>query len=84
MQHQVLWPWTPLDNFSRQPPDKFDGKKDNFEEFSFKLKADLLLMGPGYAKAFKELEDSPDTEITDAASLDAEGDPKPALINQTG
>ena len=41
-------------------------------------------MYPGYVKAFRELADSPDTEITYATFLDEEGDPKPALINQAG
>ena len=37
-------------------------------------------MDPRYAKTFKEIEESPDTDITDAAFLDDKGDPKPALI----
>ena len=60
------------------------GKQNNIEKFSFKLKAYLFLMDPGYVIAFRELEDSPETEDTDAACLDEEGDPKPALINQPG
>ena len=70
--------------FQFTPPDKSDGKQDNFEEFAFKLKAYVFLMNPGYVKPVREIEDSPETEITDAAFLDEADDPKPALMNMAG
>ena len=39
--------------FQFTPPDKFDGKKENFEEFAFKLKACTFLLYTGYVKAFR-------------------------------
>ena len=56
--------------FQSTPPDKFDGKKENFEEFAFKFKAWFFLMVPGYVNAFREPGGSPDAEITDAAFID--------------
>ena len=41
-------------------------------------------MDPGYVKSFREIEDSPDIDITDAAVLDEDGEPKLALIKQAG
>ena len=41
-------------------------------------------MDSGYVKAFRELEDSPETEITDAAFLDEADDPKLALMKMAG
>ena len=62
--------------FQFTPPDKFDGKKENFEEFAFKLKPDLYLMDPGYMTASREIEDNPDKDITDESFVEEDGDPK--------
>ena len=73
-----------IGTFQFTPPAKFDGKKDNFEEFALKLKSYARLMDPGDAQAFKVIEDSPDTVITDAAFIDEDNDLTLALIKVAG
>ena len=51
--------------FQFTPPSKFDGKREDFEEFSFTLKAYLNLMDKTFAGTMVQAESS-DTEIGDA------------------
>ena len=51
--------------FQFAAPSSFDGKKENFEEFSFKLRAYLNLMNTRYQEALKGIDGNLDQEITD-------------------
>ena len=42
--------------FQFAAPSSFDGKRENFEEFSFKLRAYLNLMNPRYQEALKGID----------------------------
>ena len=61
------------------PPKEFSGKKEDFEEFAFKLKAYLSIMNSDYAEDLRRIEENMDTEIIDAHFNDASGDPIPGL-----
>ena len=41
--------------FKLTPPEKFDGNNDNFEEFTFKLRAYLFLADPSYETTFQTM-----------------------------
>ena len=80
----ALGPSKPLDHVSSHRQTSSLVRRKSLKSSLFKLKSFLLLMHPGYANAFREIEDSPETEITDAAFLDEADDPKPALMNMAG
>ena len=66
--------FSPSGPFQFTPPGSFSGKREEFEEFSFKFKAYMNLMNPRYAETFKQVEDRLDEEITDSAfSVGSEG-----------
>ena len=44
------------------PPKEFSGKKEDFEEFSFKLKAYLILMDPEYQIDLQAIESNSDRD----------------------
>ena len=70
--------------FQFTPPKEFDGKKENFEEFTFKLKAYLFLMDAGYEQHLKAKEAKSEIEVTDADFIDESGHPRSALIKLAG
>ena len=47
--------------FQFAPPASFSGKKEDFEEFAFKLKAYLALMDVTYFNDLEAIESRPDT-----------------------
>ena len=66
------------------PPKEFDGDKENFEEFAFKLRACLFLMEGGYEKVCRTIEDNPDREDLDFDCINEEGDAEPELQRIAG
>ena len=61
-------------------PKEFSGKKEDFEEFSFKLRAYLCLMDPKYGDDLNVIESNLETEITDAHFYDGTGNLKADLL----
>ena len=46
-----------------QPPKEFTGKADQFEEFSYKMRAYMNLLNPDYSPGFIRVEDDPTNVI---------------------
>ena len=42
-----------------QHPKEFTGDAEHFEEFSYKLRAYMNLLNPGYIRIFQHIEDDP-------------------------
>ena len=42
-----------------QPPKEFTGRAEHFEEFSYKLRAYMNLLNPGYSRIFERFEYGP-------------------------
>ena len=59
--------------FPFMPPTSFNGKREDFEEFAFKMKAYLQLMDTQYANIFSDIEENLNTEITEERLTDVEG-----------
>ena len=68
--------------FHFSPPKEFSGKKEDFEEFAFKLKAYLCLMDAEYQNDLQAIDSNPDRPITDANFIDQNGNPKAELIQR--
>ena len=47
------------------PPKEFTGKAEHFEEFSYKLRAYMNLLNPGYSHIFRSIEADPTQVIQD-------------------
>ena len=65
--------FTPSGPFQFAPPFAFSGKREDFEELSFKFRAYMNLMNPSFSKVFKLIEEHLETEITGAAFTDVNG-----------
>ena len=48
-----------------QPPKEFTGGAEHFEELSYKLRAYMNLLNPGYIRIFKQIEYDPTKGIHD-------------------
>ena len=68
--------------FQFQPPDKFSGKREDFEEFVFKLKSYLCLINPKYLPHLVALQDRKD-EVTEDLFKDADGEEDDELIQMS-
>ena len=66
--------------FQFAPPKEFTGKKEDFEEFTFKLRAYLNLMDAEYEDILTRIEANLETEITDAHFLEQDG----CTVNEEG
>ncbi len=76
--HEVSPPraFTNRGPFNFSPPDRFSGKKEDWEEFAFKLKAYLGLMEPKYFEELQVVEDHVDVELLDDMFRDETGAPR--------
>ena len=54
-----------LGNPTFHPPKEFTGKAEHFEEFSYKLRAYMNLLNPGYSHIFRSIEADPTQVIQD-------------------
>ena len=68
--------------FQFAPPASFSGKKEDFEEFAFKLKAYLALMDVTYLNDLEAIESRPDTEIDDETFKNPDGTYKQDLVDK--
>ena len=68
--------------FQFAPPASFSGKKEDFEEFAFKLKAHLALMAVTYLNDLEAIESHPDTEIDDDTFKNTDGTYKQDLVDK--
>ena len=75
--------FSPSGPFHFAAPKEFSGKKEDFEEFSFKLRAYLCLMDPKYNDDLNAIELNPDLEITDANFIDSSGTVKTDLLQRS-
>ena len=57
------------------PPKDFTGKKEDFEEFAFKLKAYLCIMNPQFGIDLQKIEENGDTDIVEDHFNDSDGNP---------
>ena len=53
------------DNPTFQPQKEFTGRAEHFEEFSYKLRAYMNLLNPGYSQIFRKIEEDPTKVIRD-------------------
>ena len=65
--------------FQFQPPKEFSGKREDFEEFVFKLKSYLCLINPKYLIHLQALQDR-EQELTAADFQDARGQEDNELV----
>ena len=68
--------------FQFAPPASFSGKKEDFEELAFKLKAYLALMDVTYLNDLEAIESHPDTEIDDDTFKNPDGTYKRDLVDK--
>ena len=69
MAFSVTGPW------QFNPPKEFGGKKEDFEEFAFKLKAYLSIMNASYTEDLRRIEENMDVEIVESHFTDSARDP---------
>ena len=69
MAFNVTGPW------QFNPPKEFSGKKEDFEEFAFKLKACLSIMNASHTEDLRRIEENMDVEIVESHFNDSAGDP---------
>ena len=74
--------FTQVGPFQFQPPREFSGRREDFEEFVFKLRAYLSLINPEYDTHLTALQDRAD-ELTDVDFQDDQGRPKQDLIQMS-
>ena len=55
----------PQDSWTLAPPKEFNGKKEDFEEFQYRLRAYVILNDVSFEKELDHLENNPETVIHD-------------------
>lgn len=80
MAASVSSAFTPSGPSHSQAPKEFGGGKDNFEQFSFTLKAFRSLMTTASKKAMDKVDENLVLEVIEEYFNDAEGSPRADLL----
>lgn len=77
VKQNVVWTDNPL-HF--EAPKEVDGRKENVEDFSFKLKSHLRLMNPAFTAIRNNTEAALNSPVTEACFIDDGGNVQAARV----